>query len=166
MQIPGMSSGGVEMRMVDGVIYMAMPPMTPKGKFLKIDPNDNSNPMAGQFSGLGDQMDPLRSFDAFDTGLKKVDYLGVESVDGEDMGHYVLTVDTAAGMKALGQQVPQGLPKTMTYDVWLDQDDLLRRMQMQLAGISMDMRMSDWGKKVTVTAPPAGALVQVPSNGG
>ena len=166
MQIPGMSSGKVDMRIVDGVIYMSMPPMTPKGKFLRIDPKDTSGPFAGQFNGLQDQMDPRRSFDAFGTGLKSVKYVGSESVDGEDMGHYVLTVDSSSGLKALGQKAPAGIPKTMTYDLWLDKDNLVRRMQMQLAGISMDTRLSDWGKPVHVQAPPRSSWLAAPGSAG
>ena len=29
MQMPQLGAGSMEMRMIDGVIYMAMPPMTP-----------------------------------------------------------------------------------------------------------------------------------------
>jgi hypothetical protein len=166
MQIPGVSSGTVQMRIVDGVIYMAMPPMTPKGKWLKIDPKDASGPLAGQFKGLQDQLDPRRSFDAFGSGLKKVEYVGSESVDGEDMDHYVLTVDSSSTLKKLGQQAPAGIPRTTTYDLWLDKHQLVRRMQMQLAGISMDTRLSDWGKPVHVTAPPRGAQLMMPSTAG
>jgi len=166
MTIPGLSSGKVEMRVVDGIIYMAMPPMTPAGKFLKIDPNAKSGPFAGQFGGLGDQLDPRRSVDAFGTGLKKLEYVGNESVDGEDMDHYVLTVDSSAGLKALGQQVPSGVPKTMTYDLWLDSHNLMRRMKMDLSGLSMDSRMSQWGEPVHIVAPPRAAQMMAPGTTG
>ena len=166
MTIPGLSSGTVEMRVVKGIIYMAMPPMTPAGKFLKIDPNAKSGPFAGQFGSIGDQLDPRRSVDAFGTGLKKLHYVGNESVDGENMDHYVLTVDTAAGLKALGQQVPGGVPKTMTYDLWLDSDHLMRRMKMDLSGLSMDSRLSKWGEPVHIVAPPRSAQMMAPGTTG
>lgn len=164
MQVPGM--GKAQMRLVDGVMYMAMPPLTPQGMFLKIDPKDPHGPLGGQFSGLGDQLDPLRSFSAFDQGLKNVEYVGVESVDGEDMDHYVLTVDSTASLAAMGQQAPQGLPKTTTYDVWLDQDHLMRRMKMDLSGVSMDMTISDWGRPVHITAPPRDKMMLMPGTAG
>ena len=162
MQMP---TGRTEMRLVDGKLYLSMPPMTPAGKFLEVDPNEAGGPFAGMFAGIDRQLDPASTFGAFEKGLRKVDYLGEETVDGEPMGHYRLTVDTRTGLRALGQQVPGGVPRTMTYDLWLDRKDLVRRLRMQLSGLSMDMAMSRWGEKVRVTAPPPSAVISTPPAG-
>jgi hypothetical protein len=160
MQAPALGAGRVEMRAIDGVLYMSIPPMTPRGKFVKVDPRDPNSPLAGM--DLTGQLDPMHSFDAFRDGLKKVRFVGEESVDGEDMDHYVLTVDTSAVLKSGGQQVAPGMPKTVTYDLWLDRDDLMRRLSFDVAGTGMVLEMSQWGEPVHVTAPPASAIMTMP----
>lgn len=168
MQMPQMGVEELEMRMVDGVMYMAMPPMTPRGKFIRIDTNDPNSPF-GDLGGVT-QGDPLATFDAFDAGLRKVEYVGREEVDGEQMDHYVLTVDAKKAAKAQGQRWQQGMPDTISYDLWLDEADLMRRIEFDLGAVAggqagsggMVMTMSDWGEPVTVEAPPASAIVEMP----
>jgi hypothetical protein len=133
--------------------------MTPEGKFLEFDTDDPNSPF-GDLGGVT-QGDPLATFDAFDEGLKDVRYLGPEDVDGEQMDHYVLTVDGKAAAKAQG--APAGsVPRSLTYDLWLDEDDLMRRMEYSMQGGGVTLTMSDWGKPVTVEAPPRGAILQMP----
>ena len=131
----------------------------PEGKFIELDADDPNSPF-GDLGGIG-QGDPLASFDAFDAGLEEVRYLGPEDVDGEQMDHYVLTVDAKAAAKASG--TPMGsLPKSLTYDLWLDGEDLMRRMQSDVGGGGLTMTMSDWGEPVTVEAPPRSAIMPMP----
>lgn len=159
MQSPQMGQGTIEMRMVDNVMYMSMPPMTPEGKFMMFDLDDPSSPL-GALGGVT-QGDPLETFKAFDEGLRDVEYLGSEEVDGEEMDHYVLTVDGKAAAKAQG--VPAGsVPEELTYDLWLDGDDLMRRVQYTMAGGGVTISMSDWGEPVTVKAPAKADIVQMP----
>jgi hypothetical protein len=165
MQMPQMGSGTMEMRMIDGVIYMAMPPLTPKGKFFEIDTNDPNSPF-GNLGGVT-QGDPLATFDAFDAGLEDARYVGAEDVDGEQLDHYVLTVDAEKAAEAQGQQTQPGMPDTITYDMWIDDEDLMRRIEFDLGEVAdggggMIMTMSDWGTPVTVKAPPRTAILQMP----
>ena len=159
MQSPEMGPGVIEMRMVDGVMYMSMPPMTPEGKFLKLDLNDPNSPL-GSLGGVT-QGDPLETFKAFDKGLRDVEYLGPEEVDGEEMDHYVLTVDGKAAAEAQG--APAGsVPDELTYDLWLDDQDLMRRVQYTMAGGGVTISMSDWGEPVTVKAPAKADIMEMP----
>jgi hypothetical protein len=168
MSIPQMGTGEMEIRMLDGVMYMAMPPMTPQGKFIKIDTNDPNSPL-GDLGGVTTG-DPLATFDAFDAGLQEVEYVGTEDVEGEQMDHYVLTVDAKRAAKAQDQKWQPGMPDTISYDMWLDESDLMRRIEFDMGGMmgqaggsgGMVMTMSDWGKPVSVKAPPASDLVQMP----
>lgn len=168
MTIPQMGAGQMELRMLDGVMYMAMPPMTPKGKFIKIDTNDPNSPF-GDLSGVTTG-DPLATFDAFDAGLQDVKYVGAEDVEGEQMDHYVLTVDAKKAAKAQGQKWQQGMPDTISYDMWLDDSDLMRRIEFDMGALmggqsgsgGMVMTMDDWGKPVEVSAPPAKDLMEMP----
>lgn len=165
MSMGQMGGAPMELRYVGKVLYMTIPQLTPPGKFVKIDPRDKSNPMSKSFGSLSEQMDPLSSVRAMKAGVRSVRYVGPESVDGEDADHYVVTVDSAALMKAMDQKAVPGMPKTLTYDMWLDDQDLLRRMQFDLSGLTMDMTMSKWGEPVHVVAPPAGKVVDASSLG-
>ncbi|HEX4978328.1 MAG TPA: LppX_LprAFG lipoprotein [Nocardioides sp.] len=160
MQAPQMGQGVIEVRLVDGVMYMAMPPMTPEGKFLQIDLDDPNSPL-GSLGGVT-QGDPLETFKAFDEGLRDVEYLGSEDVDGEEMDHYVLTVDGKAAAKAQG--APAGsVPDELSYDLWLDDQDLMRRVQYTMGGGGVTISMSDWGEPVRVKAPPRSAIMEMPN---
>ena len=94
MKMPQMGAGTMEMRFVDGIVYMTMPQVTPRGKFLKIDPNDKSNPMSQNFGSLTEQMDPLNSIKGMRAGVQDVEFVGAEEVAGRtgrplprDRGH-------------------------------------------------------------------------------
>lgn len=163
MHMPQLGSGSVEMRLVDGVMYLAMPPMTPTGKFIKVDTSDPNSPF-GDLSGIT-QGDPLATFDAFDAGLEKAVYVGTEDVGGEELHHYVLTVDAEKAARAQGSTVPPGT-NAFTYDLWIDDQDLMRRMQFDEGRGAMTMTMSDWGKPVTVSAPPSAAIMELPGSMG
>ena len=158
MQLPSVGAQNAEVRFVGGIMYIAVPPMTPAGKFVKVDPNAANSPFGNSLNGLSDAMNPKSTFATFDRGLKKSRYLGVESVNGEDMGHYVLTVSTAA---AGGGPVP-GAPRRVTYDLWLDRDNLMRKLQMSVSGVGLDMDISRWGEPVHVTAPPSVDIITPP----
>lgn len=150
----------IEIRMVDQVVYLAMPPMTPAGKFVEIKPGSDS-PLAGMV-GQMQGVDPRDTFRAFESGLEDVMFLGVESVDGEELEHYRLTVDIA---KAQLQGMPRsgGMRRKVRYDMWLDQDALMRRAEFSLAQqVSVVMEMSDWGEPVAIKAPARKDIVQAP----
>lgn len=151
----------LELRLVDGVMYLSMPPMTPTGKFAKID-DGASSPLAGlttQMPGV----DPRESFKAFEAGLEKVTFVGVEPVASEDLEHYRLTVDFRAVARAQGLPRVAGVPDTVTYDIWLDEDALMRRMELRMQQLSMVMEMSDWGEPVTIEAPARKDIVRAPA---
>ncbi|MPZ93622.1 MAG: LppX_LprAFG lipoprotein [Propionibacteriales bacterium] len=156
--------GVVEVRLVDGLIYASVPGLAPEGKFVKIDPEDANDPLAKAFGDLSGTMDPRTTFDAFEAGVKDVEFIGEEPVGGDQMSRYRVTVDAAAAMKAQGQTAPQDMPKTIDYDLWLDADNLMRKMTFELpGGISMDLAMSRWGEPVKVGAPKAADIVEPPA---
>jgi hypothetical protein len=152
----------LELRQVDGLLYVSGPPATPPGKWVEIDPKDTENPMAQQFAGLTESGDLNTTFDAFREGLEKVEYVGEEEIDGEATDHYVFTVDGAKAFQAQGQQVPPGAPEELMYDVWLTEDDLMRRVSFELGQVEAVINATDWGEPVEVEAPAQGDLVQAP----
>lgn len=161
MTMPAMGVEAMEMRVVDGTFYLSMPPATPKGKFLAFRAGDPNSPLAG-LGDLTTQMDPMRSFGAFEHGLTDVELVGSEQVGGETMDHYRLTVDTAAALAGMKQQQAAGMPETISYELWLDDEDLMRKVVFDIAGASMSMEMSRWGEPVKVSAPRRADIVETP----
>lgn len=157
MTMPAMSQEPMDVRLVDGVMYMNMGAMT-QGKFMAIDFNDPANLPPGM-EGFTDQLDPLSGFGDFEKSISQVTFIGEEDLDGERVRHYELTVDTSKAAGFQGLPSGKGIPAEITYDYWVDDDALPRRMTTVMdAGkqsVSMDIEMSDWGKPVDITAPPA-----------
>ncbi|HET7386153.1 MAG TPA: LppX_LprAFG lipoprotein [Nocardioidaceae bacterium] len=167
MHVPQLGTGDIELRFMGDTAYIAIPPMTPPGKFVKFDASDPNNPLGPDLGQIRGQLSPSRTFDGFEAGLKSVDFIGVESVDGEPMGHYLLTLDSAKALKATtGQKQPPGTPKTVSYDLWVDRHNLMRRLQMNISGTGIDISADDWGKPVHVQAPPAKDVVSLSSLSG
>ncbi len=159
IQAPGLGLGTLEMRVVDGMVYMSAPPLTPKGSYIEIDPNDPNDPYGRSFAKLPEQMDPRAAYAVFEEGLRKVTYLGQE--DG--LRHYRLTIDTAAVARMQGTQQVAGMPKKIPYDVWLDDRNRMTRGVMGMGSqTGMDSTYSDWGKPVNIKAPPANLIVELP----
>lgn len=164
LTMQGMSSGGMQMRVVDRVIYLSAPPATPEGKFIKLDPSDPSNPMAGQLDDMLDQADPMASFRGWRTSITNLKYVGEEAKGGEKLDHYTVTVDSAKSMKSMGQQMPPGMPKTLTYQLFLDDEDLMREVTFDLGQVAMDITVDQWGEPVDIKAPSNADIVSPPTN--
>jgi hypothetical protein len=150
----------LELRQVDGLIYLSGPPATPQGKWVEVDPQDEQNPMAQQFGELARSSDLNTTFDAFEAGLRDVEYVGEEEIDGDPVHHYLFTVDAAAAAEAQGQSMPPNAPEELTYDVWLTDDDLMRRVAFALGPVKARIDATEWGEPVEVEKPPAGDIVQ------
>jgi hypothetical protein len=54
------------------------------------------------------------------------------------------------------------MPPTITYDVWVDDDDLMRQLDFELDGVTVELRIDDWGEPVDVQAPEESDLVEMP----
>jgi len=153
----------LELRLVDGTYYISGPPATPQGKWIEVDAND---PAAQQFAGLAKAGDLNSTFDAFEAGLRDVEYVGEEEIDGEATQHYVFTVDAAAAADAQGQQMPPQVPKQLSYDVWLTQDDLMRRVSFAFGPVEAEINATEWGEPVEVEAPADADIVEAPGRPG
>lgn len=163
-------SGDVEVRVVSGTVYVSAPPMTPKGKFLEIRPGEGFSPFGGPGQHM-DGVDPRHSFDGWRSGLRRVAYVGEESLHGKQVQHYRVTVDLRAGHKDLSQMPMSPMmgrvPRVVTYDVWLDQGALPVRVQLRsVRHTSFVVDLSRWGAPVTVSRPPAQQIVEYPAHPG
>lgn len=164
MTMPQLGQGKIVMRFVGGTFYMQIPQMTPPGKFMAIDPKDRTSPLAKSFSGTADQMDPLNGIKTMESAVQSAERVGKQTLGGVTVEHYKLTVDTSALVKKMDPAVAKqaGLPDTMTYDLWLDEQHLIRRTSFEMAGVNFEATMSRWGKPVKIERPAADAILILP----
>lgn len=160
MQSPAMADQSIEMRLVDKVLYMNMGQMT-NNKFVSYDLSDADNlpPGMGQ---LTNTLNPLAAINSFEDGIKSVVFVGDEDVDGEQLGHYEVTVDTSKIDQFKDLPTQAQLPDDATYDLWLDDQNRMRKMTMKVESgtpINTEVKFSKWGESVDIAAPPASDVV-------
>jgi hypothetical protein len=163
MTMPGMSSGKepLDLRMVDGVMYMNMGPMT-QGKFFSFDLSHAKNLPPGM-SGMTEQLDPLAAFSEFEDAISSVTFVGDEDVDGEQLAHYTVVVDASAVKSFQGLPAGADAPEEFTSDLWFDDQFRVRQMVTSVdAGgqpVAVEMQLSSWDEPVSIEAPPADQVV-------
>jgi hypothetical protein len=156
-----MSGAKIEMRFVDDTMYMSIPGMTPKGKFVAITGDDATfGPMLKQFRELG----PDGSVAMMRKGVKEFKHVGRAKIDGKSFEHYRVTIDPSVGLAALGMDnVPGDSAKIVTQDLYVDKDNLMRRTVMTVSGQTITVDVTDWGKPVRISAPPASQVTKAPA---
>lgn len=146
----------MEIRIVDAIFYLNLGDLS-GGKFVKVDPADPSNPLAGQFDGLESQLDPTKSLEGFEGAFTSVEKVGAPvDVDGVQAQQYTVVVDTTKISGPLADQAAatgSALPPELTYDYWIDAQDRMVRTTSTVSGATVDMTFSGWGKDFGITAP-------------
>ena len=170
MQVPMLGEGTIETRLLDGVLYVAMPMLEPDGTFFRVDLSDPDNPLGGGGSaggGVG-ALDPRAALRALGAGVREVRLVGRERVGHDSTRHYWIGADGASlqgllGSDQPGASGPRAPGEVVAFHVWLDRADRVRRLATDLGGAgSVEMRLSDWGRPVTITAPPASQVEEMP----
>jgi hypothetical protein len=164
MESPAAAGESIEMRLVDKILYMNMGQMT-NDKFVSYDLSDAANLPPGM-DQLTNTMNPLAAFDSFEEGVQSVVFVGDEDVDGEEVGHYKIEVDTSKIEQFKDLPTQAELPKTVAYDLWLDDQDRMRKMTMSMdmggAPMEMEVAFSEWDEPVDIAAPAASEIVEQP----
>ncbi|MBO9520678.1 MAG: LppX_LprAFG lipoprotein [Nocardioidaceae bacterium] len=151
-----MTQGNVTLSviLVDDAMYLQQ---GAGGKYKKIDKSDPTfGALLSQVGNLG----PEASVKAMKGAIKSVQKQGSATLDGDKVTKYRLTIDTTAMASMLGSTSTEDLPKTLTYTMYLDDDDLLRGADMSVAGQALKLRVSKWGEPVEIKAPPASQLMK------
>jgi hypothetical protein len=152
------SGRSAEMRLVNGAIYVNASQLglgqTPK-PWIKFDLDDPNNPVGAAFGQLS-SLSPSQLTREF-RALVTLHNEGAKVVDGVATTHYVATIDTAkvASIMGLDGTESSSLPKTLTYNVWIDSSSRPVEIAMNIAGTRMQMHFSHWNEPVHVVAPPA-----------
>lgn len=149
-----MGPSKVAVILVDGVVYMQQ---SAGSKYVKIDKDTpGMGSIVEQMSGLS----PDGSIAAMKGALKKVEYVGADTIDGTKVSKYRVTADTSGMASSLGGAAGAGdLPDTVTYTLYVDKDQLMRRIDMTIADQRIQMLVSKWGEPVEIAAPPASEIM-------
>jgi hypothetical protein len=154
-----------DMRILDGYLYV-QDPTSGTGKYLKLDLSDPNGPL-GNMGGALDNLDPQSMIQHISPHVfRKVTDLGPATLHGQRVEHYRVVADTHAAAGQLMQNLPStaSLPKTMSYDVWLDSRHRMARFTVLLKKVSkVTATYQDYGADVNITAPPASQIETAPS---
>lgn len=171
MEVP--QAGDMEMVLVDNVMYLKAGAMS-GDKFWKLDLADPDSPFGEMgLDKMLEQSDPIGALESMKDGIDTVTFEGTEDVDGRELDHYVLTIDMLSVMDSYGADLPSdaadGMPDSITYDLWLDDQDRFAQMQMEVPvmdkSMEMEMSLDDWGQDVSIEAPPADQVTDMPDLG-
>lgn len=179
MASKGAESGEVDIRLVDGVMYLGS-----EGKFLKFDIKTLDPATAKKLEGAGrgganssgenpgDRADQL-------LGAKDLKNAGDETIDGVKTKHVTGTVTTEQMRASLATATPEARErqektlkqleaegvKTLTVDMWIDESDHPKQLRTRGAGttgpMDVTIKFVDYNKPVEITAPPADQVVDL-----
>lgn len=161
MTVPG--AGAMKMVMADGRIYLSMAGITEDGKFMEV-PSDTLGPASDALKDI----DVTDQFDTWSETAKKIVLVGEDDVDGQTMRHYEVTMDGAAmaeSMPSVGEDagVTADVPEDIIYDLWVDGDNLMRKIAFESEGMVTELRTDNWGEPQDIKAPSADELMSGPT---
>lgn len=161
MDVPG-TGGSMEMIMIGTSAYLKMAEVTGE-KFAEL-PQDQMGAM-----GLDDfeaQTNPGAQLELYEKALTDFTVGDKETIDGVETTKYTLSLDTKKVLESEGDAVGveealELLGDTMTYVMYIDSNDLPKRITMNLGGGDTTITFSDWGKKLDIVAPAEDQLVDL-----
>jgi hypothetical protein len=175
MDIPGFS-GNIELVLLGDVFYMKLPSGILGTKpWLKIDVATLGQQSGVDLAGLRDlgSNDPSTNLQFLRGASDNVTKQGTEKVRGTETTRYHLTVDLEKAKTKVPENLRDDIDRIIrqighsTYpaDVWVDGDELVRRLRFDFAGAggapaagaaaTVTQEFYDFGVAVTAEAPPA-----------
>jgi len=177
--------GDMHMVLVDNALYIQLPQQE-RGQMggkpwvkISADGDDPMSKMLGSMlTTVSDNVDVTKQIDQI-KNAGTITKSAQENLDGQQVVHYWIDVDVqklAALQKeeltktALESLAKQGT-KTLKYELWVRGDGLPAKFTTQMpvgAGqpVSVTVGFTDWGKPVSVQAPPADQVGEMPKMGG
>lgn len=144
----------VQILTVDGALYMQQ---SEGGKYTKIGKDDPTfGSLLGTFNGFG----PRESVAGIQDGVTKIVAKGPEEFGGEELQRYDVTADSSKATGAFKAIAGSGGgAQKVTLQFYVDSDDLLHGIKVDVSGQKITMTLSDWGKPVTIVAPKPSELL-------
>lgn len=178
------SQGEMAVTILDNAFYIKMPPsnqVQPGKPWLKITAN-GTDPLS---KALAPVIKSAQQNTDFTSAIDQINTAGVltksapDKLDGADVTHYWITIDmvklaqaqTDPTLKDAMQKAVDGGAKTTNEQLWVSKDNLPVKAITEVptvngATAAFTVTYSDWGKPVTITAPPASEIAQMPNLGG
>lgn len=161
----GVGKRSMEMRTVDGTLFMRLPSDDGVERWLA-----SPVPEGGTGSGML-QTDPTTYLDLLEAVASEIDEVGRERVRGVSTTHYRFEVDPAKletpSPQFGGDALSSAGIETLPLDVWVDENDLPRRIRVALGAsgsdIRVDIEMFDYGEPVDVEEPPENLVTRAGS---
>lgn len=157
----------MEMVMIDKLTYMKAKPLT-GDMYLKLS-------MQEMLSKSGVDMqtmtDPSAYLEKAKGAVTKVSCVGREDLSGAKTARIRTTLDTRKAAELLKPSgsatspaagASSAMPETQEADQWVDEKGRLLKMDSGAGATKMTLTYSKWGEPVTITAPPATQVTQMP----
>jgi hypothetical protein len=148
-----------ELRLIGNDMYISVPGKA--GKFMQYDSSDPRSLCGCVARHLREAASPEGSVANFRRGLVSLKFLGLVARDGLYLQHYRAYVDPKRLVAGQSGQALK-LPDRYTYDMWLDSDNLVRRMSGEASGLKIVATYSDWGKRIDLDPPWPKQIVNAP----
>lgn len=142
--------------LVDGQYYLAQPP-----KWVPVE-EDSDNPTVEQTLQQVQILSMRNQLDAFVAGLEQAGIKGTETIDGVATTHYTARVDSQQALAELGMEKAPGTADAILYDIWLDDEDLIRKMSFSANGVTAVVAAGEWGAPVGITKPKPSEIAAAP----
>jgi hypothetical protein len=151
--------GQVEVRMVDGTIYLKSSALS-GDQWIAFPLDDPNSPLGN----LGAQLDPAAQFETFAAAVSTATFDGPQDLDGESLDHYTATVDTQKLLEQLPEAGQAGeLPETMQQEWWFDDEGRIRQLTTGMGSLGeVAVSLDDWGTEVDIEAPPSDEVTSLP----
>jgi hypothetical protein len=175
------SVGALDMELIGSTMYMKLPAgILPTEKpWVKFDSN-GTDPVSKALSGIVSQeqqsVDPTKMLTEL-APVATITKSGKDTVAGQPATRYAISVDTAKLLKSplITPQVRKlfnssgaKLPAHINYVMWLDTDNLPVRFTVTevVSGqqIAITANYTDWGRPVSIQAPPADQVGPLPTH--
>ncbi len=152
--------GALNMLLIGQKMYMQLPGQA-GGKYVEM-PLEQLTQAGGQ--DIQKLLNPAESLRMSKDAVQKVTYVGEEDVSGEKLRHYTMVLDLAKANQAAGvtaAPTPTGA-QTVPYDVWVDGDKRIRKLDMTVEGTKVAMTLDKYGEPVDIVAPPSASITTMP----
>ncbi|RAY15177.1 hypothetical protein DPM19_10650 [Actinomadura craniellae] len=168
-----LTGAGAQAVFTDRVLYAKLPAgltqFTGGKPWLKVNVNQADQRTGVDLGGLIDQIQKVNPAEQTKmlTASKNVRKVGTEKIDGVQTTHYQGSVTLKEALAQLDPQARQKLQKAypqgdgkLNFDLWVDGQHLPRKLTTKGAesgggSAALTVLYSDYGKSVTVSAPPA-----------
>ncbi|MFX0538114.1 hypothetical protein ACQBAT_03190 [Ornithinimicrobium sp. Y1847] len=161
MEMPGV--GAMQMLLAEGRILVSMPGVTEEGQWMEIPPDQ-----LGEAASALEEVDIVSQFDTWEQSAKKVLDLGEEDVDGTTLHRYEVTIDGQAILdeaEAQGEdpaQISAMVGDEVIYHIWLDDENLMRKVAFDIGGMVTEMTADNWGEPQDIELPDEADIMQSP----